>query len=450
MKGSRKLVLIPVLAAVCFVAATAFFYQGRYTPPHAPVTPPAQLALPSYTDREFSESPVSRQGILLVDMAHGNDFDEWELSVLISRVAARGFTVEYTDKSWSFPDDAAREAQMEEKLRPAAAYLVAVPWSEFSPREKELARGFVGRGGRLLLVGDATRRSQINGLASVFGITFESDYLYNIREHDINYQNIFLRDFQPDELTRGLGRIALYTAGSISSRGKGLVFSDENTFSSLREGRGRFMAAVRAGEGKVVAISDLTFMVPPYNASADNDRFISNIADFLTTSQRLYYLADFPHFFSGSVDVVAASNALLPAAQSLKASLATASHPVEIREREDFLRDTVFLGLWPDTPRVEHYLGTGGIRIDETIRTLQTPEVDKKDTSLSYLYESQGRRFLIILADTEANLVATVKQLQSGEFRNGVLSDRLGIYHFQPEEGRKTPTPRPTATREAR
>ena len=54
-------------------------------------------------------------------------------------------------------------------------------------------------------------------------------------EYDLNFRNIFVRDFQPDPLTNGLDTIALYIAGSVRSSGHGLVFTDTNTKPSVVE-----------------------------------------------------------------------------------------------------------------------------------------------------------------------------------------------------------------------
>ena len=55
---------------------------------------------------------------------------------------------------------------------------------------------------------------------------------------------------------------------------------------------------------RVLAVADLTFMIPPRNSLSDNDRLISNIADFLTTGERTFALADYPHFFGDEIDIL--------------------------------------------------------------------------------------------------------------------------------------------------
>ena len=80
-----------------------------------------------------------------------------------------------------------------------------------------------------MLIADPTRNHRMNSLSKEFGITFRPDYLHNSVDYDLNFQNIFISDFKPDKLTDGLGRIALYAAGSLESANGGLAVADGNT-----------------------------------------------------------------------------------------------------------------------------------------------------------------------------------------------------------------------------
>ena len=102
-----------------------------------------------------------------------------------------------------------------------------------------------------------------------------------MEENEINYRNIFVAEFKESEITKNIEKIALYTAGSISSADYGIAFVDQNTFSSLIETRQRLSPIAQAQESKVLAIYDLTFMTEPYNGILDNNQLIANIADWL-------------------------------------------------------------------------------------------------------------------------------------------------------------------------
>ena len=104
-----------------------------------------------------------------------------------------------------------------------------------------------------------------------------------MKENEINYRNIFIAEFKETEITKNIEKIALYTAGSISSADSGIAFADENTFSSLIETRKRLSPITLAQESEVLAIYDLTFITEPYNGILDNNQLIANIADWLAS-----------------------------------------------------------------------------------------------------------------------------------------------------------------------
>ena len=102
-----------------------------------------------------------------------------------------------------------------------------------------------------------------------------------MKENEINYRNIFVAEFKENPISENLEKIALYTAGSISSADGGIAFVDQNTFSSLIETRKRLSPIALVQESEVLAIYDLTFITEPYNGILDNNQLIANIADWL-------------------------------------------------------------------------------------------------------------------------------------------------------------------------
>ena len=296
--------------------------------------------------------------------------------------------------------------------------------------EVDIVRRFVEKGGKLLLIADPARSHQMNSLSASFGIAFQPDYLYNQIEHDLNFQNIFIRDFKPDEITTGLREIALYTAGSIRSSGWRLAHTDENTRSSIVERTEPFYPIARAADGNVLAVSDLTFMVPPQNEILDNDILVSNIANFLTESRREFELGDFPHFFRDGVDILLGRAALFDVATEVKGMLSEFQVVSELRGVEDLTRDTVYLGLYEDSTDVAQYLQFAGIQVDETIRTPFTPDIATGEAAIILLHRTGTRHVLIILGDSERALGDVVRRLGSGQFRSGLVGELLGIYRI--------------------
>ena len=298
------IVLIGIL--VVMVGRGLFYYSGFYQAPPSELPSYEHIAVPAAPSTEFSDVYEKGEGIILIDLAHNNAFDKEELNVLILRLVSRGLTIKFFNPE----DDLKREllgkveeeeplveeeeeplveeeeeplVEEEEELPRADAFIVVCPQSEFSKEEGETIDEFVNNEGKLLLIADPTKSSQINSISLQFGLIFEADYLYNMKENEINYRNIFVAEFKETEITKNIEKIALYTTGSISSADSGIAFVDENTFSSLIETRKRLSPIALAQESEVLAIYDLTFITEPYNGILDNNQLIANIADWLVS-----------------------------------------------------------------------------------------------------------------------------------------------------------------------
>ncbi len=262
-----------VLAGIIIVVLGRglFFYSGFYSAPPSELPSYEHIVIPPAPTTEFSDVYEEGEGTILIDLAHDNAFDVEELNVLILRLISRGVTIKLLN-----PGD-----DLEKELPEADAFIIVCPRLEFSKEENETIDEFVNNGGKLLLIADPTRRSQINSLSLKFALIFEADYLYNMTENEINYRNILVTEFKENPISKNLEKIALYTVGSISSVDGGIAFVDENTFSSVIESRKRLSPIALAQEAKVLAIYDLTFITEPYNGILDNNQLISNIADWL-------------------------------------------------------------------------------------------------------------------------------------------------------------------------
>ena len=472
-----KKIILPIVIGLLIISLFGlgrwlFFYTGGYEAPTVDMPRLKDITVPAPVVAEFPQIPEKRSGTLLLDLSHDNNFALWELNVLLSQVSSRGFAVELLEET----------ASMEEKLRFADSLVVVSPGVSFSQKETGWIKEFVDKGGKLLLVEDPTRRPRvfgnlaggvpINSLATEFGLIFENDYLYNMKENDGNYRHVFFDNFRDNEITKNLKRIALYSAGSITPPGWGTVFTDDNTFSSIIETEGRLSPAVLSPDSKVLAIGDLTFMVEPFNAGWDNNQFISNIADWLTISQRVFVLSDFPHFFKDVIQLTYADAALLDMGVDLRNFLVDAGKHPELGQYEPtVVKDMLFIGLLEDAPEVKEYLEMANISITVPEDPAPTIEIDLEDepevkeypemannsitvpedpaptieiegigevyqegTSIIYLWQNDGRYLLIILADTEEAMEKTIELLKSGKFRQSLVADWLAICRIPVEE----------------
>ncbi|MEE8472146.1 MAG: hypothetical protein V3S82_03140, partial [Dehalococcoidia bacterium] len=61
----------------------------------------------------------------------------------------------------------------------------------------------------------------------------------------------------------------------------------------------------------------------------------------------------------------------------------------------------------------------------------------EQGTAILYLSRGKDSHTLIILADTDETMEATLKQMESGDFRNWLVNQGLAVYHAPKSE--KTP-----------
>ena len=455
-----------VFAVIAFAAAVLLFYRGGgYQPPavaevaYDRIAPPAGVpaAAPDADVALIPPAAVGRRGLLAIDAQHANAFTESEILALTAQVAARGYDVEYicdagaAGLSYSSivqqqllappPPDAPPENRLyrlQQALRRADSLAVILPQEPYSAAAADLIERFVNRGGRLLLLSDPARPQRINTLAARFGLDFQPDYLYDTTANDLNFRRILVSDFQPGEITAGLQTVALPVAGSIRSAGPGVAFASANTRSSLLP-QSAALNPIAMGENRnVLAVADLSFMVPPNSTLLDNGRLIANIAAFLTGGQREFILADFPHFYRGddSIDIRLGRPELWDAGRQMKGGLAGAGLDAGIAAAENPARSNVFLGLYDDAPQIAPYLQAAGVRVDGALATPFTPELDLTNAAVLLLSPGPDRYALAVLADTPETLESAVDSLFSGEFRGGIVGDLVGIRQYNMDAGR--------------
>lgn len=367
---------ILVLAIVgLFVAGQAWYFSGKsYQSPTEARPSLSDISVAAAPAGSFEETTEAKKGVILLDRAHRNSFAPGEMDVLTARLTSNGYAVEQV----------ARAADLREKLHYADAAVLISPQTAFSDADGKLLQAFVRKGGKLLLMGKPTRVSEINGVASRFGLLFEPDYLYNLKENDGNFKNIFITNFRDSDITNNLKKIAFYAAGSITSSDQGIAFGDANTYSSVRETKGRLSPMVLTGDSRVLAIAELTFMAEPYNSVLDNNQLVINIAAWLMNSQRSYDISDYPYFFKDRIGVAYTEASFLDRAVTVKNLLVEQGKTVEVGEYKKGTwanRDLVLLGSLRDVSQVEDLLKTAGISVTVTPKEEPKPTPEPTPTA---------------------------------------------------------------------
>ena len=383
MKTVGKLLLFILLFSLPIAARWLQYHPGKYAPPESGEITPQEIALPVTTYQQFVDNPTVRQGRILFDLAHDNNLLIDDLTPLKDRLTGRGMQILYYD---------GYSQELSDQLRGALAYLVIAPTYDFSEDELSVIRSFVEDGGKLLIAADPTRPvpmmdeggftdlfstlfpisaiPAVNQLAGLFGIEYYDDYLYNLQEYEGNYRNVRFREFASDQpLTGGLEEIVLSAAHSIRSDGTPLIWGDEKTFSNVRTGENKLSAAVLAEAGRVLALGDVTFLTPPNHSIADNDHFLSNLADWASSDSRVWDVEDFPYLFVGPVDQLTASAKVLdplPLENNapLQEVFKIAGIEINLRSEPDPEHDLLILATYAEPGLAEEYLAAAGVSLD--------------------------------------------------------------------------------------
>ena len=380
MTRRRQILLVVLLVTLPVALQALWFYRGRYTPPSVPGIDDYQIALAMPEYRFVPGAPKESAARVVIDLSHANNLEVDDLSPLRDRLAALGATL----LTFEGPSDA-----LAAELRRASAWIAIAPTTAYTPDQRDAIAAFVADGGRLLMAADPTRSvppveedsldpfglfsrisavPAVNSLAGAFAIVYFDDYLYNLVENEGNYRNVKFSEFGDHALTKGLKTVTFFSTHSLRSRGRALVVGDADTRSPLRSGASGLAAVVLSADERVLAMGDVSLLGAPHHTIADNDRFLSNIANWLSEDVRDWSVAEFPYLFKGPVDLVQAAGGtldprLIARSASLQAAFQKAGLPLSLRAEAAPDRDTLFVGTFDALDAVREFLATAGVTV---------------------------------------------------------------------------------------
>ncbi len=480
----KKNMLWIALAALILpaLARGLWFYRGI---PHQPEVP-----TPDYQNLTISQPPLSTPdltekikqstGVVLFDFAHANQYQAQEVKSLQEAIAKRGGQVE------TFSDI----TLLEQKLKYVNAYVIISPSTAFTENELRVVQTYVERGGRLLVFTDATRgivyydwfndtiinysdASIVNPLLSQYGITVNNDYLYDVKEHEGNYRNVFFDDFGKNELTFGLQRVALYGAHSIkSASGLTLLRGAESTLSSVTDAHDPAEGGAAISEdGNVLAFGDFTFLTPPYQNVADNATLIANIADFTLGGKRTITLAEFPYLFTQPVVQVYPTSEIKLSAETIASisgfqqALRAVNINMEVVNKAPRGGDALVLGTFTPSDDLAEFTNPFNIEAgedEETIVIKGFGEIGSTGNGLLLFQKNKDGNTLTLLADTQENLLTLITTVGSGSLSGCILQENFAVCGVgyggssgetvdgaateEPASGESAPTPEPEVT----
>jgi hypothetical protein len=295
--------LVTALLVVGAVAAVSFLYEQPESdgPDREPLPENPEFAQDRISpDRLEASGSVAgivqanrsyRGRRVLVDVAHENRLNREDIQPLVSALTDAGHEVQLLQE----------RSRMDRRLRNADALIVVDPAQPYRHAEVRRVNQFTQRGGRLLLLGEpninaiqaglfgvsiSEQRSQLTELASSYGISFDTEYIYNVERNDGNYQRVLTRP-SPSTDIEGFERGATYIAAPVHVRhGKRLMIAAKGTKQLGVEGGGPYPLAVQHRSKNVTAVGDASLFAPVHASVADNEEFIAAIGSFLVSGSR--------------------------------------------------------------------------------------------------------------------------------------------------------------------
>lgn len=298
----RVFTVVAIAAVVVVVAAVgsaivppgdgASVGPGLDAPPDHPEYEPAKLApnrvSANGTILDHLESGDGEEKRILIDAGHSNRVNREDLQPLVSALVNRGHEVRYLTKNEDIDGD----------LAAADAFIVADPGKRYDDPEIDRVEGFVGNGGRLLILAEPNRksisigfgisvstvRSRITGLAGRFGIGIGTTYLHNMEHYDGTHEQVFVHPPKNADIA-GVDRAVVDTAAPVSAPdGDVLLRTAPGTNRSGVDRPDRYPVAVR--DDGVLAVGDTSFLSADNVHVADNEAVAAELIRFLTGGEK--------------------------------------------------------------------------------------------------------------------------------------------------------------------
>lgn len=235
-------------------------------------------------------APSGDVGVVLFDRGHENRFENEDIAPLVEAINEAGGEVRFSDFA----------GPIGPTLADVDVLVVLDPSDPYTKDEVNEVEQFVEDGGRVLMAGEpnrkevqqtgffaalVTERSELTELGSPFGISFGSEYLYDMQHNDGNFKNVVTSPPQRTDAAavEGVETVSMYTAATVSvNRGTVLLRTADTAERGSDDTRAGFPVAVLTRNGRVMALGDKTFLNDQYAAVADNDLFVQRIVEFMT------------------------------------------------------------------------------------------------------------------------------------------------------------------------
>jgi hypothetical protein len=268
--------------------------------------------LPVPVDDGGSVEPAVETGTktVVIDKSHGNDITESELQPLVDALVSAGHNVRFyaggSSSGLGAGGLSSGSSGLNATLQSADAFVVVNPASTYTDGEVNGVEAFADAGGRVLMMADpvgpgssgtsislpvgtssgsTVTPGQPTNLAASFGVSFGAGYLFDMTDNANNFQRVRASPTGNGSLTAGVERLIVDDPTPLAVGGSSQVIAESNDvqLSSTRK-TGTYPVAARTAN--VATVGDTAFLQPASATLADNEAFVSNLADFLVSGDK--------------------------------------------------------------------------------------------------------------------------------------------------------------------
>jgi len=241
---------------------------------------------------------------VLIDTQHGNAFDRSDIEPVVEALAEAGHTVDFVPSGTSdrgFGSSTSYNATLQEY----DALLVINPTEGFTEAERAGLQTYTDNDGRVVVLGEPTQTGVSGGglIASVstvsfgandlttqYGARMGAEALFNLDDsaNDNGFKSIYAAPESTSSLSEGVDTVTFENAGYVARTGDSdatvLYTAADGTKTLETRRNGTYATVVR--NDNVVFVSDSDFVDQDEVYDADNEVFVSNLLDFLTSGDK--------------------------------------------------------------------------------------------------------------------------------------------------------------------
>jgi len=243
---------------------------------------------------------------ILIDTQHSNAFDRDDIEPVVEALAEAGHTVDFTPSGTSDSGGfGSSSGGYNATLQEYDALLVINPTEGFTESERAGLQTYTDNDGRVVVLGEPTQTGLSGGgllpslstvsfgandLTTQYGARMGAEALYNLDDsaNDNGFKSIYAAPESTSSLSEGVDTITLENPGYIVRTGESdatvLYTAADGTKTLETRRNGTFATVVR--NDNLVFVSDSDFIDQSEVYDADNEVFVSNLLDFLTSGDK--------------------------------------------------------------------------------------------------------------------------------------------------------------------